>query len=147
MEQDPLAAPGLSEGWQIPAKPGIHSYNLERRVRPGGPAKESHKNRGLVWIRRLFLLLGLAGIGFYGYTGADEYIYQSYANWAFDQQIAGNTVTFWDYLRRLAGLSQAQPAEQSAESPKTAPEEHRPAPGELLGKVMIPRLNMSAVVL
>jgi len=147
MEQDPLAAPGFSEEWRVPTKPGIHSYNLERRVRPGGPASESHKNRGLVWIRRLFLLLGLAGIGFYGYTVAEEHIYQSYANWAFDQQIAGYSVTFWDYLRRFAGLSQAQPAEQPAESPKTAPEEHRPAPGELLGKVMIPRLNMSAVVL
>jgi len=101
----------------------------------------------LVWIRRLFLLLGLAGIGFYGYTVAEQSIYQSYANWAFDEQIAGNTVTFWDYLRQLAGMSQALPREQPAVPSTTAPEEHRPAPGELLGKVMIPRLNMSAVVL
>ena len=38
----------------MPAKPGIHSYNLERRARLGGHAVETHKNRGLVWIRRLF---------------------------------------------------------------------------------------------
>jgi sortase A len=147
MEQDPLAAPAFSGEWQTPAKPGIHSYNLERRVRPGGPVSQGHRNRGLVWVRRLFLLLGLAGIGFYGYTIAEQSIYQSYANWAFDEQIAGNTVTFFDYLRQLAGMSQTLPREQPAVPSKIAPEEHRPAPGELLGKVMIARLNMSAVVL
>jgi sortase A len=148
MEQDPLASPGFSGEWQMPAKPGIHSYNLERRARPGGHPVETHKkNRGLAWIRGLFLLLGLAGIGFYGYTIAEQTIYQSYANWAFDEQIAGNTVTFWDYLRQLAGLSQTMPREQPVVPSKIAPEEHRPTPGELLGKVMIARLNMSAVVL
>lgn len=147
MEQVPLAVPGFSGEWPVPTKPGIHSYNLKRRLRPGGDAAEPRQNRGLAWMRRLLLLLGLAGIGYYGYSVAEESIYQSYANWAFDQEIAGHSVTFWDYLRSLAGLSQALPAEQPAGLPKTAPESHRPAPGEMLGKVTIPRLDMSAVVL
>jgi sortase A len=147
MEQGPLAAPGFSGDLRVPTKPGIHSYNLERRLRPGGREAGHRQNRGLVWMRRLLLLLGLAGIGYYGYSVAEEYVYQSYANWAFDEEIAGHTVTFWDYLRQIAGLSRTLPVEPPAGLPKMAPEEHRPAPGELLGRVTIPRLNMSAVVL
>ncbi len=127
-------------------QPGVHSYNLGRRRRPGAPAAETGKNRALFRVRGLLLLLGLAGIGFYGYSVAYEDVYQSYANWAFDQEIAGHSVTFWDYLRRLAGLSQTRPAAQQASLP-TTPEAHRPASGEMLGRVTIPRLNMSAVVL
>ena len=142
-----MAASGVPGEWQVPAKPGLHSYNLERRQRLSADRAEAQKNRGLIWMRRLLLLLGLAGIGFYTYTYVDETVYQSYANWAFDQEIAGKSVTFWDYLRQFAGLSQTAPAEKSASLTKTAPEIHRPAPGELLGRVTIPRLNMTAVVL
>jgi sortase A len=147
MEPRRLVASGVPGEWQVPTKPGLHSYNLDRRQGLSGERREAHKNRGLIWMRRLLLLLGLAGVGFYTYTYVDQYVYQSYANWAFDQEIAGNTVTFWDYVRQVAGMSQTMPAEKSAGLPKTAPEIHRPAPGELLGRVTIPRLNMSAVVL
>jgi len=52
------------------------------------------------------LLSGLCGIGYYGYTLADQYVYQAYENWAFDQQIAGRTdVTFADYLRERTPLA------------------------------------------
>lgn len=139
-----MAAPRNSGQSRVYCKPGIHSYNLQRRLRSTGPAGQTSENGGFPWVRRVLLLLGLAGIGLYGYSVAEESIYQAYANWAFEQEIAGHEVTFWDYLGRLTGLGRALPVEQS---PKTGPEGHRPSPGEMLGKVMIPRLNMSVSVL
>jgi sortase A len=140
-------APEFPAGWRDFYQPGIHSYNLERKLHLARPAR----NRGLAWTRKIFLLLGLAGIAFYGYSVAEESVYQAYANWAFDQEIAGNTATFWDYVRSLAGLKSVSVARSTTPSEsapsETAPKGYRPSPGEMLGKVMISRLNMSAVVL
>jgi sortase A len=141
-----VLAPEISAEWRDFYQPGIHSYNLERKLHLGRPARKRHENRGLSWARKIFLLLGLAGIAFYGYSVGEESIYQSYANWAFDQEIAGHNATFWDFLRNLAGLKPA-PVEHAAGVSETASREHRPASGEMLGKVAIARLNMSAVVL
>jgi len=142
-----LAAPGPSGKWRISDKPGIHSYNLERERRIIAITLATERPpRRLIWPRRILFILGLAGIGFYGYSVAEESIYQSYANWAFNQEIAGHNVTFFDYVRGIAGL-ETHTVEQSAGLPKQAPKADRPAPGEVVGRVTISRLNMSAVVL
>ena len=150
MEQRPLVVSRVSARWDVPPKPGIHSYNLERRW-PYSVRIAGHRpNRALRWARILLLLVGLSGIGFYAYTAADQAIYQAYANWAFDQHIAGHSATFLDYLRTTTWLGLAWPVAKSpelAEPAPTAAMPQRPAPGDVLGRVVIPRLNMSAVVL
>jgi sortase A len=130
------------------ATPGLHSYNLRRRSnRPRRPVLRA--------LRVLFMLAGLAGIGYYGYSLADQYIYQAYANWAFDQGISGHRVTFEDYLRSETPLryflSTAPPTPTIAKAPSIAvepglPSPPRPAEGDLLGKLEIARLNISAMV-
>lgn len=131
------------------AKPGLHSHNLGRRLQV--------PNRKL-WVlsrfRVILFVLGLAGIGYYGYALSNEYVYQKYENWAFDQQIAGHRkVTFADYLRQktpfgflAGGESPAIPA-----PPPSAPSNSEPAmpllaEGSVLGRVSIDRLNLSAMV-
>jgi sortase A len=116
----------------------------------------SSRHSGIVRrLRVLLLVLGLCGLAYYGYTLADQYIYQSYENWAFDQQIAGRAnVTFSDYLRQrtpfgfLVGSAPAQPAVSTKTAAPSLPEQAitRPAEGSLLGRVEIPRLNLSAIV-
>src|ERR1022692_4269099 len=72
-------------------RPGIHTYNRSRKSnRP--PSRVS------TW-RRLLLLIGLACLGYYTFTLADQTVYQTYQNWAFDQHIAGRSVGFRDYVR------------------------------------------------
>ncbi len=133
------------------AKPGIHSHNVTRRIDRGGAG-----SRILRLAQALFLLLGLCGLGYYGYTLTDQYVYQAYQNWSFDQQIAGRRgVTFADYLRErtpfgfLVGTSTGTaPGATTTLSPAPAatPSEAPPPEGSLLGRVEIPRLNLSAMV-
>ncbi|MGA7411405.1 MAG: class D sortase [Bryobacteraceae bacterium] len=131
-----------------PTKPGVHSHNLRRRIR-SGPQQPVVRA-----LRVLFLLAGLAGLGYYGYSLADQYVYQAYANWTFDQEIAGHHVTFVDYLRAetlLRYIDPLLPPAPTMAKASSAPEPDvsappRPANGDLLGRLEIPRLNLAAIV-
>lgn len=130
-------------------KPGLHSHNVTRRL-------QRRRSPGLLLKTRLLLLvLGLCALGYYGYTLADQYVYERYENWAFDQQIAGqHAVTFADYLRARTpfgflvgpGTKTAVSTETAGQAPEPAPQPLGPVEGDLLGRVAIPRLNLSAMV-
>jgi sortase A len=132
-----------------PVKPGLHSYNLKRRLNP-----PERKHRAMMWLRWSLFLCGVTCIGYYGYSLANQHIYQAYENWAFDQLIAGRTVGFTDWLRERTPLGGFMKPPQSSTAgiakpgnPMEAPTE-RPLPeGAVVGKVLIPRLHLSAVVL
>lgn len=132
-------------------KPGLHSHNITRRR----PPSTSKGFAFLTRFRLLLLIIGICALGYYGYTLADQYVYQSYENWAFDQQIAGHSgVTFADYLRQetpfgfLVGSAPVKPAVATNSGTPSLPEAQpiRPPEGSLLGRVEIPRLNLSAIV-
>ena len=134
-------------------KPGLHTYNARRRFRA---IRERISKLSILQL--CFLALGLAGIGYYAYTLVDEYVYQSFQNWAFDQGIAGRSdVTFTDYLseRTLLGFlvrgsqsGAAQVPAAKAEAPNKARriDASTPAHGALLGRLEIPSLHLSAMV-
>lgn len=136
-------------------KPGLHSHNQTRKLQPSRKAVPV-----TVRVAQIFLLIiGLAAIGYYGYSVANEYFYQAYENWAFDQQIAGRRgVTFTDYLKEqtpLGFLARASQATASDESHSATPSRRvitvpskipYPETGSVLGRVDIPRLNLSAIV-
>jgi sortase A len=105
-------------------------------------------------MRWLLALCGVACVGFYGYSLANQHIYQSYENWAFDQQIAGRTVSFTDWLRERTPLgtymTRASSTTATAVKPAKPTETPRGTPlaeGTVVGKVLIPRLHLSAIVL
>jgi sortase A len=115
-------------------------------------AERTRTGKGLVtWLRSLLLLIGLCGVGYYGYSLANQYVYQTYQNWAFDQQIAGRpAVTFLDYLREQtpfgAVLRPAPSHTNSTDQVEQSAAPVRPAPGALLGRIEVPRLQLSAMV-
>jgi sortase A len=131
------------------SEPGVHAHNRARRL-PLRP-RRVRKLRGL---RITLFALGIAATGYYGYTLANERVYQAYENWAFDRQIEGRSnVNFADYLREqtpygfLVGAkkeSPAQPVEQTTQTKDSTVS--RPPDGSILGRVQIARLNISAVV-
>lgn len=126
-------------------EPGVHSHNRKRRLQ-----ETRDRFKTLRWTRLILLLIGISALVYYGYTLSNEYIYQSYENWAFDQKIAGRAATFTDYLRAktpfgfLLGNQESAVPEESVQ-PKTPVAPH-PALGSMLGRVEIPRLHLSAIV-
>jgi sortase A len=127
------------------ARPGTHSHNRRRIAQ-----QEQEQARGLFpKLRLLLLLIGLVCLGFYGYTAADEFVYQVYENWAFDQQIAGNTaVSFANFVSAKAGITRelapaVPPVERSGQSAPHAPQVKA---GDVIGRISIARLDLSAVI-
>lgn len=102
--------------------------------------------------RILLVLLGLASLGYYGYTLGSQSLYEGYQNWAFDHEIAGGGPThFIDYLRQqtpvgwVLGRGQLMPYAPLARASSEAfvP---RAQPGAVLGRVNVPRLHLEAIV-
>jgi len=131
-------------------RPGLHSHNRRRQQHA-----VARTFGALYRVRLLLIMIGLAALGYYGYTLGDQYVYQAYQNWAFDQGIAGRQgVTFADFLRErtpfgfVVGKAPSVPVPSTTtQTPKpepTAPP--RPAPGAVLGRIEIARLNLAAMV-
>lgn len=133
-------------------RPGEHSHNAHRR------ADLEEKGSSFRLFRFALMAIGMASGGYYSYTIADQYVHQSYENWAFDQQIAGRSnVTIWDYaiektpLGRVLGREASVPAARAHAPagravPKPAVPAEPPPEGALLGRIEIKRLNLSAMV-
>ncbi len=126
------------------------------RREPVNPVPPPQRGRP---VRRLFrillLLVGLFSLGYYCYTLVDQNLYEGYQNWAFDHEIAGGgPVEFSDYLRQatplgwILGRGEAVPssAVQKAVEPNHPAPENAPAFGSVLGRIIVPRLHIEAVV-
>lgn len=131
-------------------KPGLHSHNTTRRI-----DRHPSRNRFVLFLRTALFTLGLFGVGYFGYSLLDQYVYQAYENWAFDQEIAGRQVTFIDYVRErtpfellTAGLTSTPrlPTTRFARASDIQPSISRPVDGSVLGRIQIIRLNLSAIV-
>ncbi len=128
-------------------RPGSHSHNAIRLA-------QKHAGKNDAPFRRLrisLFIVGLMAVGYYAYTLSDQYVYQAYENWAFNQQIAGHSnVAFTvflsekTHLRLLAGSAAKTRAVSKTESPRPTPA--RFVEGDLLGRVSIERLGLSAMV-
>ncbi|MBV9499944.1 MAG: class D sortase [Acidobacteriaceae bacterium] len=142
------SAPAI-EGSTRHYRPGEHSHNRKRRCDSAATQRS-----GLRRIQTFLLILGLFGVGYYGYTLCDRYVYQAYENWAFNEQIAGHgSVGFRDYLRAQTPLgaimaarvtARPKPVSKPAAPPTTAA--IPPPEGALLGRLGIERLHVSAIV-
>jgi sortase A len=126
----------------------MHSHNAKRQGQPDGGRAAG----ALYGIRLLLFVIGLAALGYYGYSLGDEYVYQTFQNWAFDQEIAGrHAVTFADFLRERTPfrsiIDKIAPPRPVVTAPAQGPTgSPRPAPGAVLGRVEIARLNLAAMV-
>ena len=138
----PLAEPAF--------RSGSHSRNARRSGFREGNRQDIRLLRGA---RRVLFLLGLVCVGYYLYALGDRFVYQKYENWAFDQEIAGRRdVRFTDYLREAipAQLWGAARPQSGVEPRPTEPvgvgEAPRLVEGDLVARVVIQRLGVSAMV-
>jgi sortase A len=101
---------------------------------------------------KLFLvLIGLSCLGYCAYMLGMESLDQSYANWVFEQHIAGRQdVSVATYLREdtpFGFLVKSGATDNGPEASSVSPKPQATlATGTMLGKVEIGRLNISAMV-
>jgi sortase A len=111
---------------------------------------------GLEW---LFLISGLVAIDTYVWINTSTLLYQSYADWAFDQRLRGLGPSLLGFTRAeihaLAGREQTKPESTEMPAPpakRKSSEETMPltikppAPFEIIGRLEIPNLHLTAMV-
>jgi sortase A len=86
--------------------------------------------RGLRWLERLFLLVAVICLGYYGYTSVESSLYQSFENRELDEILQN--------AQARAGLPNAQTAPAVAR--------HVPVNGAPIGRIEIPRLHVSTII-
>ena len=116
----------------------------------------SRSSRTWRWAEAFFLIAGLAALDYYIWVNANSALYQSYENWRFDQELAGQPVSIPRFLAAEFGWNTARPApaveQKSADEhgglDRFVPDERlqkAEKPG-LIGRIEVPRLNLTAIV-
>jgi len=103
---------------------------------------------GFEWF---FLLVGLAALDTYVWVNASTALYQAYQDWAFDQTLRGLTPSVPGFVSdEISWMMGAQ--REKVEAPEAPsklqplPQGRPPAPSSLLGRLEIPRLNLTVIV-
>jgi sortase A len=121
------------------------------RIRPS----ELRSLRVLEWV---FLLLGLVALDCYVWVNTSSLLSQAYADWSFDQTLRGLKPSIGGFVhdeaRRLSGggegsappISASLPKENPNPAPPQEPNIAPPAPESVIGRLEIPRLNLSVMV-
>ena len=99
----------------------------DRGPLPPHASPVTRRPRALRWLERVLLVIAIASLGYYAYVSAERYLYQAYENRELDAILASAPV------RATSGAAAARVRPQ-------------PGNGEIIGRVEIPRLDVSAVV-
>jgi sortase A len=98
----------------------------DRGPLPPHASPPPRRRRGLAWLERLLLVIAFVCLGYYTYVSAEAYLYQAYENRELDRILAS--------------------APPPASSTAAAVLRRRPARGEAIGRVEIPRLGVATVI-
>jgi sortase A len=99
------------------------------------------------WTRsaeRALLLAGGLLLAWCGWTLAQAHAWQRYESWSLDRQRRGESASVAGYLASRVGLEREAPPLRRAPRPRADPV---PPKGGLVGRLEIPRLGLSAIVL
>jgi LPXTG-site transpeptidase (sortase) family protein len=116
-------------------------------MKAGGSVGRKHTRNLLRWLESLFLLAGILALGFCAVVYIDTGLYQSYEEWSFDRSLRGEPASIRGYITHWFRES---PPEHPVEVPRAEPpvaQEPPPPPKPLVGRLEIPSINLSAIVL
>jgi len=113
-----------------------------------------------VWLERILLLAGAAGIGIWVYSQVGPVVWDDWQGWVLDRQVAGQSADFATYLQQREqeivhgtavwfGLARDYPKVAAKTPAEAQPRQQRPpsiGPNGLIGRVSIPRLRLTAIV-
>jgi sortase A len=116
------------------------------------PERERLSSRSwLAGFEWFFLLVGLVALDTYVWVNATTTLSQAYQDWAFDQTLRGQTPSVQGFVRdEVAWLFGSQ--REKVEAPEAAakleplPQGKPPVPSSVIGRLEIPRLNVSVMV-
>ncbi|HEY4930134.1 MAG TPA: class D sortase [Terriglobales bacterium] len=105
---------------------------------PPLPAQPPRRKRpALRWARWLFLVLGVALLGYVGYTFLDAELFQAYENWRLNQAVEKSSTP--------SAVAQPQVLPASL-SPRDEGRRTTVAPGSVLGRIEISRIGISVII-
>jgi sortase A len=118
------------------------------------------KNRarsGWRWLEGTLLLAGLTGLGLWGWSNVLPAVSQDWDSWVFESELRQQTATAGTYLahkeaeiehtlRAFCGFMISAGPDESPRAAKPGTERRFVRNKELLGRVTIPRLGLSAIV-
>lgn len=109
-------------------------------------AHSRRKARGLRgWLELVLLGLGLFLLSYSGYMWVEAQLYQAMENRELDALLASSSLpTATDPATEPGAASDSPPAYDGGDV--TPPPRMRPRPGSLIGRIEIPRLDVSAVI-
>jgi sortase A len=123
-----------------------------KNERDARPRSERRGLRALEWI---FLVLGLLALDCFVWINTSSVLYQAYQDWAFDQSLRGLTPSAGGFVNEemrwfWSGRSESAPKSESSSASLPAPDEAMreaaPALRSVIGRLEIPRLNLSVMV-
>jgi sortase A len=111
---------------------------IVRRSRRPRRGKLSLCRTTLRWSEYFFLIVGFLCLGYVGFTMAHAFFYQSYESYQLEQSLRGKNSTATGYFQNLFKPPVPEPPAEAWRGTPTDP--------GLIGRVEIPRLDISAVV-
>jgi sortase A len=120
------------------------SFFVEPRI---DPRRQVRAPGGGAWakaLERALLVVGALLLGWCGWTLAQAHAWQRYEGWALARRQRGQSASVGAYLASRVGVGGR---ERSSTPPPAAETEPVPAKGDLVGRLDIPRLGISAMVL
>lgn len=110
--------------------------------------RNSRHQKTLLFLEVVLLLIGFVSLGWATYKTGQRFFYASWEDYRFDQVLDGKEVSLQGYLKYLyEGVKPHAPEEQpAAENARPAPKARKLKRNELIGRVEIPRVKISAVV-
>ncbi len=120
------------------------SFFVEPRVYPRRELRAPEAWRQWsIGLERALLIAGALLLGWCGWTLAEAHAWQRYASWSLERHRRGEQASVTGYLATRVGLVR----ESRAPAPASLPEaEPVPSAGDLVGRIEIPRLGLSAIV-
>lgn len=99
-------------------------------------------------VERALWWAGVVMLGWCGWTLARARAYQGYESWSLDRMRSGRPATLGGYLKSATGVgSDPEPMAAPPVAAAAADVDAPPRRGELVGRLDIPRLHLSAIVL
>ena len=97
---------------------------------PVRPGRDRSRGRMWRWLERLLLAVGIASLGYFGYVSAESRLYQELEH------------------RELDAILASGPPPPAATDHASPPARRRPppAPGSVIGRIEIPRLDVSVII-
>lgn len=107
--------------------------------------RRESKRRSIRWWEYLFLFTGLIALDYYVWVSLDSTVAQAYESWSFDRQAQGRPVSFARFLAAELGIKVGDPAPPARPVPERRAAFH-PKPLAVIGRILVPRLQLSAMV-